>query len=245
MQMWLVSRWSTALIAFLISLFLFIASSAWATTFDAGVGGNSSSGATLTVSHTITASGSNHFVIVGVTIDDSTRTVSSVTWNTSESLTQVPSARTTEAGISVDMWYLINPTTGTHDMDLEISSGDGKVMGIQSFTDVHQTTPLGTVATASSTTGNATVTANCNTGDVVVDAVGDHTTSSVLTVDASQTEDYNEDSTLHDGAGSHEAGAATVTMDWTVSTGRWVIAAICVQSPASAARRPIAPMIFQ
>jgi hypothetical protein len=71
-----------------------------------------------TYSYTIT--GSNCFLVVALFLDSSA-TISAVNWNTSEAMTLVGSA-VVEATITLYLWYLQNPTSGTHNVSVTQSA---------------------------------------------------------------------------------------------------------------------------
>jgi hypothetical protein len=125
------------------------------------------------------------------------------------------------------MWYLTNPAAGAHNVVINLSGSTVVTGGAQSFYNVHQTTPFGTVVTAggNSTTASAVVSTS-SANEVVVDAVGSSING--LTVGAGQTQDYNQATTTwNNGGGSREAGTGgNVTMSWTIgSSDSWAIVA--------------------
>ncbi len=80
------------------------------TTSTAGAGTNQSS-----FSYTV-PSGPNRLLVVMVATEDTTdadRVVSSVTWNTSENLTEAKAQQNDTENVGANIWYLINPTTTT------------------------------------------------------------------------------------------------------------------------------------
>src|SRR4029079_3160852 len=94
--------------------------------------------ASLTWSHTIGASGVNRILIVGVSIrSSSSQTVSSVTYNAT-SLTLVGQT-TNSTNARVEIWRLIAPATGAHNVVLTLSAAARFVGGAASFTGVSQT----------------------------------------------------------------------------------------------------------
>jgi hypothetical protein len=91
--------------------------------------GTSGGTTVFTVSYTISA-GTNTRIVVGVSGRDSAndRSVSSVTWNTSENLSQVSGAlkRSSTMHQMADVWHLAAPSTGTHDIVVTMSGGFDK-----------------------------------------------------------------------------------------------------------------------
>jgi hypothetical protein len=98
---------------------------------------------------------------------------------------------------------------------------------------VNQSSPVGTPASASgnSTTPSISVTSAAN--ELVIDCVAWTAASSITgTVDASQTSLFNDagGATQVSAAGSSEAGAASVTMNWTLSgTAQWASCGIALK----------------
>lgn len=209
-------------------------------------------GGTMTWSHT--CNGSNRLLVVGVAVrsDGATPTNSGVTYN-AVAMTAVPSAVVSDADEIVKMWYLINPASGAN--NIVVTFGDNganscyPVGGGVSFTGADQTTGIHNGANSSnagSTTPSLTVTSTG--GEIVIDAVEYRSGSGVtLTVDGSQTQQVNwwsnataadpPTDTRRETLGmSTEAGAASVAMDWTISTSQeWKQAGLSVIAAAGGA----------
>jgi hypothetical protein len=182
-------------------------------------------------------------MMVGVSINnDGSETVSNVTYN-GVGLTPVGSA-TQGTGSRVEIWRLIAPDTGTHDVVVTFSDNldETAKVGVTTFTGVHQTTPLGTFAGANGySLGPATVDVSSATNELVFDTVGCPRVGSTgcqsLTVGAGQTQRWLEqqaDGFGYRGGGSTEPGAATVTMSWTIggtASSPWAIGAVPIKPP--------------
>jgi predicted ribosomally synthesized peptide with SipW-like signal peptide len=192
----------------------------------------SANASSLTWAHTV--SGSNRYLVVGVSINnENSGTVSSVTYN-GQALTSLGTA-TNGTNARVEMWGMLAPPTGTHNIVVTLSTSQRFTAGAVSFTGVHQTTPLGTLVSNTGTSLSASVAASSASGEVVVDVVAKKNSDSTLTVGADQTQRWNEvttNSTTSNnvvGAASTEPGAASVTMSWFISGGSsrpWAIVAI-------------------
>jgi len=190
----------------------------------------------LTVSHP--TAGSNRLMLVGISINNfAGETVSSVTYN-GVALTQVGSrANATDA--RVEIWRLIAPPTGTHDVVITFSSelSSASRAGVMTFTGVNQTTPLGTFASAIGSASPATVNVTSAANELVFDTVGTESQSSPfsLTVGAGQTQRWSSVSMGYDrflAGGSTEPGAASVTMSWAIvptTSIPWAIAAVPIK----------------
>jgi hypothetical protein len=192
----------------------------------------------LTFSHTVGAGGANRILVVGVNIfSTGTLTVSSMTY-AGQSMTFLAGVNNPGARIRSEMWYIIAPATGANNIAITFSASVRAVAGGMSYTGVHQAAPFGTAATASSDgSTTASVVVSSAAGELVVDTVGNRENTSEtqsLTVGAGQTQRYNGVSrtgTISNsnvvGAGSEEAGAASVTMSWAAgpSSQDWAIVA--------------------
>ena len=217
--------------------------------FDAASEGTTGSTAVgnLTVSHTV-VSNTNGILIVGVNIFSTNATFPTVSTMTYNGAAMTFLAGVTDPGnpnprIRSEMWYIKAPDIGTHDIYMTFSANLIAVAGGMSYTGVDQTIPLGSAVTASAYNGTApTVNVSSAAGELVVDTVGIRQNSpgfnQTLTAGAGQTERYNNVSGTNSnsnvvGAGSEEAGAASVTMSWTaLSSGNWAIVAAALK-PAS------------
>jgi len=212
--------------------------------FDAASQGTTGSTAvgSLTFPHAVGAAGTRRILVVGVNLfstADPLPTVSSMTY-AGQSMIFLAAKNDDVAPntrIRSEMWYITAPASGANNIAITFSANVRAVAGGMSYTGVHQTTPLGTAATAGASSGTtATVTVSSAAGELVVDTVGARENTSEnqsLTKGAGQTQRYNGVSRTGTGsnsnvvgAGSEEAGAASVTMSWTVGTSaRWAIVA--------------------
>lgn len=183
-------------------------------------------------SHTI--AGADRCLVVCVTwVNPAFETnVSGVTYG-GVAMTSAGAAVSIDDGFSFSksqIWRLINPADGPGDVVATFSDvGNYGNTGAMSFTGVHQTIPLGTLATATGTSTGPSVAVSAATGDMVIDAMSSYG-GATATAGASQTGFFSAVSaSLHRGAGSTEAGDTSVTMSWTLgSSQRWAISAIPV-----------------
>src|SRR3989442_7436342 len=181
----------------------------------------------LTWSHTV-AAGSNGLLIVGVSTGDAVTTHNTVTYNT------VPMTKISEvtgASDRVSIWTLVNPATGTKSVVVTLSAATNVKGGATSWTNVNQTTPVGTAATNTGSSNFPSVTVASAAEEVVHDTIGANadTDEGAVTADAGQTERWNI-RTTHTGAGSTEVGAASVTMSWTmVKNTSWAIVGVPIK----------------
>lgn len=226
--------------------------------FAAASQGNTGSTAvgSLTFSHTVGAGGTNQILVVGVNMfatADPFPTVSSMTY-AGQSMTFLAAKNddvSPNTRIRSEMWYITAPATGANNIAITFSASVRAIAGGMSYTGVRQTTPLGTAASAGTEgtfTATPSVTVSSAAGERVVDTVGIRQTANTpgdqtLTAGAGQTQRYNDVSGTNNnsnvvGAGSEEAGAASVTMSWTAFQSRpWAIVAAPLK-PAGCATLP-------
>ena len=191
-----------------------------------------------------TCSGSDRLLRVTTSHFDSSDTISSITYN-GVALTAVPGGSTNNGQYYVTAYYLIAPDTGTHDIVVTVT---GSVFdfgaGAISYTDVHQTTPLGTAVTATGTSTTPSVTVSSAADELVDDGlVIIH--GGTLSVGAGQTQRWNAiaSSGFIKYAGSTEGGAASTTMSWSNSSSQtWAIVAVPIKPVGGGGGSSIIPI---
>ncbi len=191
-----------------------------------------STGTSLTSSHTV-STGTNCLMLVGVSTTakgGSPATVSSITYGTN-TFTLV-TAQTQSAGSTkprMEIWQLVNPPSGTATVTVNFagSIGSGAVIGVVSFTNANQSTPLSVTNSNTGSSANPFLTEASASGEIVFDVVAaDGGTS--FTPGAGQTSNWNADPGIL-GAGSTKPGAASITTSWTNTTSAgWAMGAVSV-----------------
>jgi uncharacterized repeat protein (TIGR01451 family) len=199
-----------------------------------------SPGNSLTFSHTTT--GTNLLMVVGVSMNISgrnTTTVSGVTYN---------GVALTSAGTAIsitnrrtELWYLIAPATGTHNVVVTLSVPGfgnpiiGTVAGAATFTGADQTTPIRTYVTNSGTSANAFVNVASSSNDMVLDTLALFSGTTAASTSPVQTQQWAistgaSGSDVY-GFGSTRPGSASVPMSEDLSaSATWAVAAVSVQS---------------
>ena len=189
--------------------------------FDANSSAVEAIDTSLAWSHTIGV-GNNRILVVGVTIRPSYY-VTGVTYG-GFSLTKL-------ADVSLDtyargeMWFLVNPPTGTNDVSISVSGDTPIIGGATSWNGVNQASPFGTVF---NNTGSGsfcplipsscpTVTVSSASGEVVIDVLSIDENNVVVTEGAGQTLRWNRAPFDKRGAGSSQPGASYVTISLTPS----------------------------
>jgi hypothetical protein len=195
--------------------------------------GSGSNASSVIINHT-TAAGSNRLMVVGISAQQPASTTTSVTYN-GVNLTKL-NAVSNASQTRVEIWYLVAPPVGNYNLTVNLLGSDNSIVGVQTFTGVNQATPFGTFVSATGASTTATVNASSAAGELVYGVVG-WNNGNLNTIGAGQTEywDMQMNSSIS-GAGSTEAGAATVTMSWTNAGAQpWSIAAVPMRAaPAPA-----------
>lgn len=205
-------------------------------TVDA-VSTSTASGSSVTMSHT--TSGVNRLLYVGISLDnEGSETVSSVAYN-GIPLTFLGSA--TEANnIRVEVWYLVDPPLGTHNLTVTFSADltRNAAVGAVTFTGVDQNLPFGSLSGNQASTGTVASTSVSSTStEVVVDTVGCEDCAS-LSAGSGQSVLWNFGGSFGSpeafGGASIKTGSSTTTMSWNLgSSAPWAITAVPLK-PAAA-----------
>lgn len=189
----------------------------------------------FTWSHT--CSSTDRFLLIGVSYYTAAATISALTYN-GVALTVVPSSTVTIGQYTSTLYSLIAPDSGSNTVSITFTAtvydfGAGAI----AFSGAHQTTPLGTAATASNTSTTPSVNVTAASGELVIDTLTIVHTGT-LTVGADQTQRWNGVSSIGHikYASSSEDGVATTTMSWSNSTSQaWALSSVAVKPVASAA----------
>jgi hypothetical protein len=188
-------------------------------THDDSSSGTGTAGA-VTVPHTV-ASGDDRILIVGSSNVENSSAIPGATYG-GVSMTVLVSHRFDPRRAT--LFYLLNPATGTADVVVTPFGTPDIVVGVSSYTGVDLDNPFGATTTANGTDDAPTLAQVSATNELVVDvlAVNANVTAAV---GASQDERWNAiEGTGMRGAGSSEAGAASVTMSWSLSgAGDWAL----------------------
>ncbi|HEY7634895.1 MAG TPA: hypothetical protein VH763_05100 [Gemmatimonadales bacterium] len=194
---------------------------------------------TMSWSHTV-GTGTQRLLVVGVTVRNGLNLGVSVTYG-GTGLTLLRSTRNSDNAVRAELWYLKNPASGTANVTVTLLGAAKMAGGAVSFSGVNQTTPIGAIASDSSTgtgTTNPTTTVTSATGNLVIDAVAMEGSAGTVTAGANQTQRWTNTTGSAGGeirgVGSTEPGAASVTMSWTkTNNAKWAIVAASI-NPAAA-----------
>jgi hypothetical protein len=197
-------------------------------------------GTTITISDFVVGSGSNRYLLVGVSLNvhsgDGPTEVVSVAFGVASfdligTETQGDDAR-------IEIWELIAPAESTADIVVTTDAHAGNagiVAGAVSFFGVHQTVPTSAMSSDVGEGTTPTVDISSAANELVFDTMAMESLST-------ETERWSlAESTDDDmwGAGSTEPGAGSVTMSWSHGVGDWwAIGAIAIKPAAVAAGNP-------
>jgi hypothetical protein len=203
-----------------------------------GAGASANGVSSVSWSHTI--GGSDRYLVVAIGYTFSGGSVVSGVTVGGNAATLI--ARDVFAGSSnfrIDLWGYTAPPTGAQTIQVTFPLTASDVYANSSnYTGVHQSAPLGTPATANGNSAAPSVAVGSAADELVVDGVY-HNGTATLTVDGSQTQRWQGDPPANDGTTGHstEAGAASVTMSWSLSpSAEWAIALVALKPAGAAAR---------
>lgn len=218
-----------------------------AITVDSRNAGTNAAGVTsLSWSHTVGASLSNSILIVmGETNHSPNVSMSGVNWDDtgtpaalSKTINSV-AAEVLDTGVSgtwASLWYLLAPVSGTKTIKITPASSADLMGGSASYAGVAQSGTFNAASphlTGRGANTNPTTSVTSATGELVIDSlgVGQSGALGTITVGSGQTQIFQQNigNFIALGAGSDEAGAATVTMDWTgMTVNTFGTAQVCV-----------------
>lgn len=184
--------------------------------------------ATTTWSHTV-GTGANRLLLVGVSFAGIDRSISSISYG-GASLTYVGSSSVNRR---VEIWKLVNPTAGTASLVANWNGVRDAAFWSGSFTNVDQNTPLGTFQSASGNSTTPSVTLSSAAGQLVVDVMAAAGDAGAINPGGGQTlicsGNTGTGASNARGGGSSEAGAASVTMSWSLGSAKvWDLGAIAL-----------------
>ena len=198
----------------------------------------------VTIPHT--TSGTNRLMLVGVSMaPKSGYTVSAITYN-GDNLSVVGTREQSDKA-RIEIWRLIAPDIGTHDVVVTLSNSghEGAAVGVMTFNNVDQTSPLGTFVSAVGDAGSPTVNVSSAAGELIFDTlVLEHDGDLSITPGSGQTERWDLDVGKINAGGSTKPGAASVTMSWSfVGDKKWALGAVPVKPVSGSGGMPANPDI--
>jgi uncharacterized repeat protein (TIGR01451 family) len=200
----------------------------------------------LTFGHTTTNTGTNVLMLVGVSLNITNSPTAGVVGVTLSGAAFNFVGAHNDAGNTrrVEMWYLLAPATGTHNVHVSVSvpaAGQtvGVVAGATTFTGVDQTVPLGTFVSASgAAAGYSELDVPSVINGMILDtlAIGGNITAAIPGPQVSQWNLASGGADPPDvtGSGSSRTGAPSVPISETFSGNtNWSLGAVSV-NPSSA-----------
>lgn len=148
-------------------------------------------------------------------------------------------------GVKVEIWYLVNPPSGTFAITTT-NGGNGSSIGVVSYYNVNQTTPFGTPVTTNGnntgTIGTSTSVATANTSQIVVDSFGvdrDSSSNSCIPL-SSQNIRWSVAQLFFpvECGGDIVANGSSVSLSWQITHADWAEAAVAL-NPAVAGSTPL------
>ena len=185
--------------------------------------------ASLTFSHAVTA-GPNRALVVVTAHRDGNLNVTAITYG-GVALTQAIQQNGNANNNEVNIWYLLNPTVGSANVVVTLSGSARVAAGAINLTGVHQTTPVGTAAGAAATSAAPSVTVGGAVNELVIGAVSANGDAVSVASAGGQSSIVNTGSGTAVGdirlAAASKAGAASVTVSWTLGASKaWGAAAV-------------------
>jgi len=188
-------------------------------------------GSSITISNYSAGSGINRLMLVGVSWSpNDNETITSVTYG-GTALTLVPSSGAVNSNrAAMAIYRLVNPAPGPANVVVTFNEAvqEGAVVGVTTFTNVDQTSPLGTAASAIGTSTTPAVTVASATGEVVF-GVKDNRDPVTTTPVSGETIIWDLDGGARaDATACYEtAGATSTTISYTLSASKeWAIGAV-------------------
>ncbi len=174
-------------------------------------------------------SGANRLLLVGLsyTLDPGTTTAKYNNTNLTRAM------RANNGNYYVELWYLVNPPSGSYTIETTRSGVTTAVLGAWSYTGVDQVTPIGNITnrTGTSTISNVNITTTV-ANSVLVDVEANQAASS-LTVGAGQTQRYKSSNLDAGGSEMNASAIGTYNMNWTLgSVSTWAIIAAEIKPAA-------------
>jgi hypothetical protein len=197
---------------------------------------NWTSGTLSICTNSITCAGSDRLLVVVYSIGDSDLANSVVTSMTlgGTSLTKAWGTNdTASTWVRNELWYLVAPPTGAQNLIVSyFNTGiDQGFIGWVNLTNVNQSTPLGTVVTASGSSTTPSVSVSSATGDLVISSVASDSDANITASTGAIVQVVNVlgGDTCHGIATN--AGAASVTMSWSTQNQLWTIGGVSIKKP--------------
>ncbi len=177
---------------------------------------------TCTRSHT--CSGSNRLLMAHVAVNG--QDSATVKYN---AVSMTLHTRFNISGRRHEIWYLVAPDTGTNNIVVTTGSAAEIAIAGTSFTEVNQSSPIGTTSDNSNSSTFVSVSSTVTSTGIAIDFLLTDQNGSSQAADAGQTNARSFNGGNFDLGTSIETGAGSVTMGWTwtgVASNRILVAPI-------------------
>ena len=191
-------------------------------------------GESLTWSHVV-GEGDDRLLVVGISFSSMAVGAAIASVQTDDGELTLLQNNGVASIVRSEIWALSDPPSGTQTIQVEFTGSVAAVGGSISLFGVDQTSPTDTALGASGTAGDPAVTVPSSPGELVVGCVSAVSNGAGgLNVGSGQTELWNNVAggvLPVRGAGGVAPGAASVTLDWSVTGNTaWAISAVNVQA---------------
>ena len=142
----------------------------------------------------------------------------------------------TNGTVRSELWYLVAPTSGTHNVVVTAPNADVVTATSMSFTGVNQATPLGSTVSAIGTGTTPSVASTSAIGEPLYDVVGAVGTTAPTVAGATQTVRQTNttatglDHVVIGSSTAPGAGATSITMSWTIPSADWAQIAVPIKA---------------
>lgn len=222
----------------LLIAFLLLASPSWAAVTEVGtatLGVDQTASNSLTISRTVTSGSKGLTVQLSYYNGSGAVSPPTMNWNTSEAFTLVTSGQNAGGDFRVAIYFLANPTSGTHDVTATFGGNTeawraavrewSNVSGMHGGANATGTSTTPSVNVASVVSGEVTIDAVTNGGGASGTAGSGQSTTNMYTGQLA--------STIYSSASTDTTSTGTVAMDWTITSAEWTIAAAALVESAS------------
>jgi hypothetical protein len=142
----------------------------------------------------------------------------------------------TNGTVRSELWYLVAPTSGVHNVVVTAPNADAVTATSMSFTGVDQTTPLGSTVSAIGTGTTTSVSTTSAVGEPLFDVVGAVGTTPPTVAGATQTVSQTNttatglDQVVIGSSTAPGADATSITMSWTIPSADWAQIAVPIKA---------------
>lgn len=195
---------------------------------------NTTDGSVAAMTLSFTTAGSDRLLFVGAGLGDSDLAGNapiSATYN-GVALTQSWGTNSSDF-VRSDGWYLVNPAVGANTLVVTYGGtlSDQRCLIICNVTNVHQTVPVDTAATASGVSAAPSVVVSSAVNDLVLSFVATDGEGTLTIATGTQVAKVQNVGTDTDYGMAQAAGSTAVTIAWTSGIEDWAIGGVSINPP--------------